>query len=102
MARTARREVYHVARGGHDGAVGQPWRYLAEAIGQEREWYGAAGYGVPDEDEGERGQAGSRQPGDRLAGSDECHEREGAEEADADQRGARAGRGAEDRVQREH
>jgi len=53
MAKIALREVYHVARGGHVGAVGQPWRYLAEAIGQERERYGPAGHCVPDEDNGE-------------------------------------------------
>jgi hypothetical protein len=63
MAKIALREIDHVTRGGHDGAVGQPWRYLAEAIGQECERYRSAGHGVPDEDEDERGQAGSRQPG---------------------------------------
>jgi hypothetical protein len=102
MAKVAAGKVHHVARGGHDGAVGQPWRYLAEAIGQERERYCPTGHGVPDEDEGEHGQAGSWQPDDRLAGGGECHERKRAEEADADQRGARAGQGAQDHVEHEH
>jgi CheY-like chemotaxis protein len=102
MGQVAGGKVHDVAGGGHDGAVRQPWRYLAEAAGQERERHRPAGHGVPDEDEDEGPEAGSRQAGDRLAGGHEGHEGERAEEADADQRGGRAGQRAEDRVERQH
>jgi len=69
-------QVGDVARGGHDGAVGQPRRDLPEPLRQERERDRAVGHRVADEHQHQGSQPGPRQSRDGLACGHERHERQ--------------------------
>jgi Tetracyclin repressor-like, C-terminal domain len=75
---------------------------MGEGSRKKSEGYSAAGHGIPDHNEGDRSQAGSRQPGDGLAGGDKDDEHQRAQETHAHQGGAGTGQSAEDHIQRQN